>query len=59
VIETIFHPFKADGAPTIHVRSRSGYCYTGSLTIARSDAWRCFVGNYLYDPCFSANLARS
>ena len=57
-IETIFHPFKADGTPTIHVRSRSGYCYTGSLAIARSDAWRCFVGNDICDPCFSSALSQ-
>ncbi|MBV8806281.1 MAG: hypothetical protein JO042_14585 [Sinobacteraceae bacterium] len=38
--------------PTI---SRSGYCWTGSLTANRNDAWRCFVGNLIYDPCFSSD----
>jgi hypothetical protein len=51
---TVFRAFSPDGAPTIPVRSRSGYCFTGSLTINRRDAWRCFVGNYIYDPCFSS-----
>ncbi len=51
---TIFHAFSSNGAPTIPTRSRSGHCYTGSLTINRNDAWRCFVGNGLYDPCFSS-----
>jgi hypothetical protein len=32
----------------------SGYCWTGSLSDVRADAWRCFIGNSIYDPCFSA-----
>jgi hypothetical protein len=54
---TIFQAFTSTGTPTIPTRSKSGYCYTGSLTINRADAWRCFVGNYLYDPCFSSSQA--
>jgi hypothetical protein len=54
---TIFHAFKADGTPTLHTRSKSGSCFTGALTINRSDAWRCIVGNFLFDPCFSSALA--
>ena len=53
---TVFRPFAAAGTPTISVRSKAGYCYTGSLTINRRDAWRCFVRNYIYDPCFSASI---
>jgi len=30
-----------------------GYCWTSSLSDARSDAFRCFVGNYIHDPCFA------
>ena len=55
---TIFGAFSSTGAPTIHTRSRSGYCYTGALTTDRRDAWRCFVGNSIYDPCFSSSHAR-
>lgn len=55
--ETIFRAFNPNGTPTIHVRSKSGYCYTGSLAINRHDAWRCFVGNFIYDPCFSSSAA--
>ena len=51
---TVFRAFTPDGAPAIPVRSRRGYCYTGSLTVNRRDAWRCFVGNFIYDPCFSS-----
>jgi hypothetical protein len=53
---TIFHAFDATGAPTIPVKSKSGHCFSGSLTINRSDAWRCLSGNFLYDPCFSSAL---
>lgn len=55
---TIFRAFNAAGTPTLRVQSRSGYCFTGSLAINRSDAWRCLVGNFLYDPCFSSARAR-
>lgn len=54
---TVFRAFTATGAPTIGVRSKSGYCWTGSLTTTRRDAWRCLVGNYIYDPCFSSASA--
>ncbi len=29
-----------------------GYCWTGSIAIARPDAWRCMAGNEIFDPCF-------
>jgi hypothetical protein len=54
---TIFQAFKPDGTPTLHARAKSGHCFTGSITINRKDAWRCFVGNGLFDPCFSSTLA--
>jgi hypothetical protein len=54
---TIFRAFTSTGVPAIHTRSKSGYCYTGSSTVDRDDAWRCFVGNYIYDPCFSSSHA--
>jgi hypothetical protein len=54
---TIFQAFKPNGTPTLHTRSKSGHCFTGSLAINRNDAWRCFVGNFLFDPCFSSALA--
>jgi hypothetical protein len=37
--ETIFHAFSADGTPTIHTESKSGYCWTGSLTADRNDGF--------------------
>jgi hypothetical protein len=32
---------------------REGNCWTNSLAVWRADAWRCAVGNGIYDPCFS------
>jgi hypothetical protein len=35
----------------------SGSCWEGSLgDPGRADAWRCMVGNYIYDPCFDGHL---
>jgi hypothetical protein len=53
----VFQAFAATGAPAIKVRPVRGSCFSGSLTSARSDAWRCITGNDLYDPCFSAAVA--
>ncbi len=33
--------------------SRSGKCWTDSIAVSRPGAWRCMVGNEIYDPCFS------
>lgn len=30
-----------------------GHCWTSSIASRRSDAYRCMVGNGIYDPCFS------
>jgi hypothetical protein len=35
-----------------------GSCWNVSLVTSRNDAWRCMVGNDIYDPCFS-NGAKS
>ena len=44
-------------ASGIHVVQRGrGYCFTGSLADARADAWRCFLGNEIEDPCFSGGV---
>lgn len=54
---TVFHAFTPDGTPTVNTRQKSGYCFSGALTVDRNDAWRCFIGNYIYDPCFSSPQA--
>ena len=41
------------GDPTVpEFTERRGSCNSGSFVNPRSDAWRCFVGNRIYDPCF-------
>jgi hypothetical protein len=45
----IFHPAGSSGQVV------QGNCAMGeSIALDRSDAWRCIVGNVIYDPCFSA-----
>jgi hypothetical protein len=42
-----YTPGSPTGAP------QEGSCWTNSLAVWRADAWRCTVGNDIYDPCFS------
>lgn len=45
----VFHPAGTHGAVV------AGACAMGeSAALDRTDAWRCMVGNEIYDPCFSA-----
>jgi hypothetical protein len=44
----VFRPGVPSGAP------RSGECWTDSSAVSKSGAWRCMVGNEIYDPCFSS-----
>lgn len=39
--------------------TRQGRCWTGSVAISRPDAWRCMVGNSIFDPCFTIENGRS
>ncbi len=32
---------------------QEGYCWTESLSSNQQNAWRCMVGNRIYDPCFA------
>src|SRR5512133_1075667 len=50
-----FHAFRNGRiAPGIHVaRTARGYCWTTSGVEGGRDTWRCFLGNLIYDPCFS------
>ena len=45
---TLFRPIVPGGL------SRSGECWTDSIAVARSGAWRCMAGNEIFDPCFSS-----
>jgi Protein kinase domain len=52
----IFSPVNASGGLAVSVtHEQRGSCLGGSIVIARSDAWRCLVGNDVYDPCFMVN----
>ncbi|GCF11324.1 hypothetical protein [Dictyobacter arantiisoli] len=39
--------------------AQAGNCWETSLADPRPDAWRCIVGNTIYDPCFSALQQKS
>ena len=57
----LYAPFDGGSvAPGIRVaRSVRGYCWTSSIGDERSDAYRCFVGNVIHDPCFANSLGSS
>ncbi len=55
---SVYEPFGAGGAVIGHVKVASGYCFTGSEVANRDDAFRCFVGNLLYDPCLRSPVNR-
>jgi hypothetical protein len=40
------------------VETVSGHCWTQSLVTSRGDAYRCMVGNSIYDPCFAPKTSR-
>jgi len=47
----MFQPAVPKGRPL------DGSCWTGSIATDRPGAWRCSVGNGIYDPCFSVTAA--
>ncbi|MEA2494936.1 MAG: eukaryotic-like serine/threonine-protein kinase [Thermoleophilaceae bacterium] len=51
-----FSPFNGAGELKVsyNVRRRSGDCNSESFVDGRRDAWRCFVGNNILDPCFES-----
>jgi hypothetical protein len=53
-----FNPFDMSGSGGgIAVgRTFSGSCFSGSIAMPRPDAWRCSVGNEIYDPCLTAPI---
>src|SRR6266404_6004163 len=54
----LYAPFNGGGmAAGVQIaRTASGYCWIGSLADVRGDAFRCFVGNYIHDPCFANQI---
>ena len=54
----VYHAFTTSGKPALRIaKTLSGSCNGGSSAINRSDAWRCFGGNFVLDPCFSSSHA--
>jgi hypothetical protein len=39
--------------------AQDGICFAASIASTRTDAWRCSVGNRIYDPCFTATDTKS
>ncbi|MCB9100706.1 MAG: META domain-containing protein [Anaerolineales bacterium] len=39
----------------IPTETQSGSCFTNAIGLGRADAWRCTVGNQIYDPCFAVD----
>lgn len=39
--------------------AQDGACFAASIASTRADAWRCSVGNRIYDPCFTASDTKS
>jgi len=54
VDRTAVHTFQP--ALPAHGKVVEGSCWTGSLAVARSGAWRCTVGNEIHDPCFTTSV---
>jgi hypothetical protein len=53
---TVYRPFSSSGKVLMSGPTKSGYCFSGSTSSPRRDAWRCFIGHFIYDPCFSSPL---
>lgn len=41
--------------PSLPDAKKTGSCWTGSIANTRTDAWRCQVGNSIFDPCFETD----
>jgi hypothetical protein len=51
----LYQPWSATGLRsgyTVEAKAH-GACWTNSLTTDRADAYRCFIGDDIYDPCFA------
>ncbi len=46
-IITVYHPGNMRVIETVN-----GSCWTGSIAVQRTDAFRCMSGNTIHDPCF-------
>ena len=54
--QRLYSPFTPDGQRRQSLDltgTKRGSCNGGSEQVQRPDAWRCFTGDYVRDPCFS------
>ncbi len=58
-IISVYRPFTPRGSTHLSVLVRAGTCPSGSEVSPRRDAWRCFSGNEILDPCFSSPKRRN
>jgi len=50
-----FVAFRPDGTAAVSVsRTRTGRCWTTSITVPERGVYRCFAANQILDPCFTA-----
>lgn len=54
---SVYEAFTSQGVIVPRVEVKSGSCWENSIVLERDDAWRCFIGNDIYDPCFSSQRA--
>lgn len=48
-----------DFVPEVPSTSQNGSCFTNSVIASSPNAWRCSVGNQIYDPCIFATDGKS
>jgi hypothetical protein len=59
-VTKIFDPTNASGGLAVSVTATvKGNCWTTSIVAERPDAYRCMVGNDIYDPCFGVSQAQA
>jgi hypothetical protein len=57
-VATVYEAYSYHGVVVPRISTvDSGYCWESSNVTSRLDAWRCFVGNSILDPCFSSEFA--
>ena len=53
-VSRVVTAFHADGSRAVRTaRTNSGSCFTGSVAAPVADAYRCFSGNAILDPCLA------
>ena len=59
-VTKIFDPTNASGNLSVSATATvKGNCWTTSIVAERPDAYRCMVGNDIYDPCFGVSQTQA